>query len=167
MKEKHKFHNHVHGKKANNPCGCNMTPFILMIALSTHAVFEGIALGLNPSMSTAANIMIAICLHKWAAAMSLGISLAKVFSDNMRFIFWLIFTFSCASPLGIIIGIILRAAPPIVDISFSCLAGGTFVYISCSEVIVEEFSVPGNRWLKLLAFVFGALVITSLFFVEA
>lgn len=26
--------------------GCNLTPFVLMIALAMHALFEGIALGL-------------------------------------------------------------------------------------------------------------------------
>ena len=32
--------------KSNKQC-CNFTPYILMIALSTHATFEGIALGLQ------------------------------------------------------------------------------------------------------------------------
>jgi len=138
-----------------------------MIALSIHAIFEGIALGLNKNMSATINIVIAVFLHKWAAAMSLGISLAKTFPDNPRFILLLVLTFSCATPLGVTIGIILTAAPPIVDIAFSSLAGGTFLYIACSEVIVEEFSVPGHRWLKYFAFLIGCAIITSLFFIES
>ena len=32
--------------KQKNSCCPNMTPFILMIALSVHSIFEGLALGL-------------------------------------------------------------------------------------------------------------------------
>jgi zinc transporter 1/2/3 len=122
-----------------------MTPFILMIALSTHAVFEGMALGLQSSAVNTINIIIAICLHKWAASMSLGVSLGKTFVDeDSKKIFWMLLIFALATPFGVSIGIILQnAAPEIVDIICSSIAGGTFVYIACSEVVVEEFSVPG------------------------
>lgn len=79
---------------------------------------------------------------------------------------YLVITFACATPLGIIFGIALGEAPLIVDVIFSCLAGGTFVYIACSEVIVEEFALPGNKWLKLLSFILGAGLITSLWFIK-
>ena len=46
----------------------------------------------------------------------------------------------------------------------ACLAGGTFVYIACSEVIVEEFSMSRHRFLKLLFFVVGICIIASLVF---
>lgn len=77
----------------------------------------------------------------------------------------LVAIFAIATPLGIILGIFLGEAPPIVDVIFSCLAGGTFVYIACSEVIVEEFSMPGGKWLKLLSLILGATVITCLWFI--
>jgi zinc transporter 1/2/3 len=144
-----------------------MTPFILMIALSMHSIFEGIALGLEKSTSNTINILIAITLHKWAASMSLGISLNKTFPDEFRKILYLIITFACATPLGIIFGLALGEAPAMVDITFSCLAGGTFIYIACSEVIVEEFSLPGHKWFKLLVFLLGAGLITSLWFLDS
>jgi zinc transporter ZupT len=35
-----------------------------------------------------------------------------------------------------------------VEIIFSSFAAGTFIYIAASEVIVEEFSMPGSKkWL--------------------
>ena len=34
-------------KKETKSSCCNMTPFVLMIALSVHAIFEGLALGLQ------------------------------------------------------------------------------------------------------------------------
>jgi hypothetical protein len=35
-------------KKKKGLFSCNITPFILMIALAMHALFEGIALGIMP-----------------------------------------------------------------------------------------------------------------------
>jgi hypothetical protein len=55
---------------------------------------------------------------------------------------------------------LIMEAPPLVNIIFSGLAGGTFLYISASEVVVEEFSVPKCKWIKLIGFVIGALIIS-------
>ena len=54
-----------------------------------------------------------------------------------------------------------------IEIVFSSFAGGTFIYIAASEVIVEEFAVGGkNRWLKMLTFLLGAAVITLMWLLE-
>ena len=41
-------------------CCPNMTPFILMIALSVHSIFEGMALGLQSDMASVMNMVIAV-----------------------------------------------------------------------------------------------------------
>ena len=153
--------------KKKSSCCPNMTPFILMIALSVHSVFEGLALGLQLNEGQVINIVIAILVHKGAAGSSLGISLVKTFPTNFRICRQMIVIFSLATPLGVIIGMLIANAGDIYDIIFSSIAAGSFVYIACSEVIVEEFSIPGNRWLKLLAFLFGAAIITCLWFLDA
>ena len=61
---------HGHGK-------CDMTPFILMVALSVHAIFEGIALGLLPGLKESFNLMISIVIHKFAEGMSICIAMQK------------------------------------------------------------------------------------------
>lgn len=132
-----------------------------MIALSTHAMFEGIAVGLVPKLSDLWSYVIAITLHKWAAAMSLGISMSKNFKDETKIVYVLLMIFSCATPLGVLIGMIVGGnGSDLTDIIFSSLAAGTFVYIACSEVIVEEFSTPQYKWVKLLMFLAGATLIT-------
>jgi len=75
--------------------------------------------------------------------------------------------FSCATPFGVTIGILLSNTSEIVEIIFTSLAGGTFIYVACSELIIEEFSLPGIRWWKFLAFIFGAIVITLLWFFDS
>ena len=105
-------------------------------------------------------------VHKGAAGSSLGISLVKTFPDNFKLCRWLIFVFSLATPLGVGIGMAVANAGDIYDVIFSSLAAGSFVYIACTEVIVEEFSIPGNRYWKLLAFLIGAAIITLLWFLD-
>jgi len=54
---------------------CDLTPIVLMIALSVHAIFEGIALGLLPGMNETVNLVISIVIHKFAEAMSISIAM--------------------------------------------------------------------------------------------
>ena len=143
-----------------------MTPFILMIALSVHSIFEGLAVGLSKTEKDVMDMVIAILIHKGAAGSSLGISLVKTFPNDFKLCRWLILTFSMATPLGVIIGMCVLNAGDIYDVIFSSLAAGTFLYIACTEVIVEEFSIPGSRYWKLLAFLLGAAIITLLWFLD-
>lgn len=136
-----------------------------MIALSTHAIFEGIALGLQTEMNSCLSIVIAILVHKGAAACALGVSLVKTFPHDFTLVRTLVLLFSLATPIGVIIGILCSGAGDIVDVIMSSLAGGTFIYIGCTEIIVQEFSVSGGRFVKLIAYLCGAMLITSLSFI--
>lgn len=143
-----------------------LTPLVLMIALSAHSVFEGIATGLSKEIGNLWTFVIAIGAHKWAAAMSLGISMSKNFKNEVMTMYIILIVFSLATPVGILIGMAISNASDIMDIIFSSLAAGTFVYIACSEVIVEEFSIKRFKWFKMLAFMAGASLITVLGLME-
>jgi zinc transporter 1/2/3 len=136
-----------------------------MIALSVHSIFEGIALGLMNEMGPFINLMVSILVHKFAESMSISIAMQKAGFDFKKLCSF-IFLFSFATPLGTTMGILLNDADEIVNIIFTSLAGGSFIYVACSELIVEEFSLPGNRWLKLLAFMLGAIFIMLLLLLE-
>ena len=144
---------------------CNATPYVLMIALSVHACFEGIALGLQTGMISLLNIVLAIIVHKGAASSALGISLVKTFPNDFVLVRKLILIFSFSTPVGVAIGILASGAGELVDVIMSSLAAGTFIYIACTEIIVAEFSVGGGRVYKLVAFVIGACLISSLSFI--
>lgn len=94
--------------------------------------------------------------------MALGISLQKTFASNIKLVSILVILFSAATPLGVVIGIIVSGESMIIEIIFMSLAAGTFTYISCSEVIIEEFSVPKLKMVKMLMFILGAVFITLL-----
>ena len=131
-----------------------------------HSLFEGIATGLVETQSGIWTLAIAIFLHKWAEAMALGISFAKNFQDRMGLVYLMLTIFSFATPVGIAIGMIVGQGGDLLDIIFNSLAGGTFTYIACSEVVVEEFSIPKYKGYKILMFLLGAGLITSLGFLE-
>lgn len=146
-----------------------MSSVVLLIALSTHAIFEGVALGLTSELSSAINIMMGLMIHKAPEAMSLGISLSKNFKkeEEKKNAIRLLVAFALASPIGVSLGMILQNSNAIVEIIFSSFAGGTFIYIAASEVIVEEFSIVGhNRWAKMITFLLGAIIITLMWLLE-
>jgi zinc transporter ZupT len=147
--------------------GLNLASFVLLIALSTHALFEGIALGLTKDLAASFNIMLALTIHKTAASMSLGISISKNFKDeDIKKGKMLLLSFALATPIGIAVGLLLQDTNEIVEIVFSSIAAGTFIYIAASEVIIEEFSIPGRKkWLQMMTFMMGATLITCLWFI--
>lgn len=79
----------------------------------------------------------------------------------------MIVLFGIFTPLGVLLGILLdNVESEVIELVFNCLAGGTFLYIACSEVIVEEFAVSDFRFLKLTFFIIGIMIIGSLNFLE-
>ena len=133
-----------------------------------HAIFEGIALGLTKDFSATLNIMLALLCHKLAASMSLGSSIAKNFAENeKRKGVFLLIIFAIATPLGIILGLLLLESGTLIEVIFNSFAGGTFIYIAASEVIVEEFSMPNRyKWMQYFTFLCGIALITSLWLLE-
>jgi hypothetical protein len=63
--------------KGGKKQGINLLPFVLMIALSVHSIFEGLALGLMKEMKPFINLMASILVHKFAEAMSISIAMQK------------------------------------------------------------------------------------------
>ena len=122
-------------------CCPNMTPFVLMIALSTHSIFEGLAVGLATSMSSLMNIIIAIAIHKEAAGLSLGISLVKTFPNDFKLCRWLIFTFAMASPLGIAIDIFVENSSDLVNVVCKAFAQ----YSRAIALPASRFALPASH----------------------
>ena len=110
--------------------------------------------------------MIAIFLHKGAAGMSLGISMAKTFPNNRKLIYGLLFMFSVFTPLGVSLGWALPKTDELMEIIFTSLAAGTFIYISCQEIIAEEFGNAKYRYWKLLFFLIGITMICLLLMLD-
>lgn len=68
---------------------------------------------------------------------------------------------------GIAIGIGLSSAPMLVASIVMSLAGGTFIYIACTEILVHEFEAPEKRPLKFFFFLLGAALINVLWLLDS
>ena len=136
---------------------------ILVLALSAHAFFEGIAFGLQSNIEKAGQLAAGIIIHKSAAAVSLGASFARTgYSTKEILLFLGIFAF--VAPIGIFIGMAIHESNKVLDVIFHGLSGGTFVYVACSEIITAEFDKGRYNWAKMLLVFAGGLVITLLWF---
>lgn len=112
------------------------------------------------------DIVIAIVVHKGAAGSALGIALVKNFPDDFRLVRQLVFLFAIATPVGVVIGMLCSNAGDEVDVVMSSLAGGTFIYIGATEMVVHEFGQGGYKWQKAISYCLGAALITSLCFMK-
>ena len=76
---------------------------ILVLAIGTHNIFEGMAFGLMETVDQAAQLAAGILIHMSAEALSLGGAFARS-GYKTKEIMVLLLIFSCITPIGAIIG---------------------------------------------------------------
>ena len=101
----------------------SLTPYLLLLALSIHACFEGLALGLQGSLSEIFYMFLAISFHKWVEALSIGINLNKSKIEKVT-IRKFIILFSSMTPLGIVCGMIFSDFSEITEAVFLSISAG-------------------------------------------
>lgn len=142
----------IEQKKLNQK---KLSSFIMLLALSIHGIFECLALWIQTDFKKSLFLFIALMIHKWAEAFSLGIFFIQA-RIIRKYFYLLIIFFSLIGPIGVSLGIILSAnASEFIEGTFLSISTGTFLYVACSEVIVEEFSTPINRYIKFLLYLLG------------
>lgn len=129
---------------------------VLIVALSLHMVFEGLALGLQDKVPAIWTLLIVISVHKSIVAASVGLKLNDVMKRMTQICFCL-FMFSLVTPLGIVIGILinsLTATENMVSGIMECVATGSFLYVTFFEILQREFVHEHHNLTKVvLAFV--------------
>lgn len=120
----------------------------LLIALSVHALLEGLAIGLQRSSSQVLLLLGAVASHKLVVGFCLGVELASTSGSSACRHFVSITIFSLGSVIGIGGGMAITEIPKdILEIAFPVLqglAGGTLLYVTVSEVLPRERA----RWHK-------------------
>lgn len=121
--------------------------FILMLSLSLHSIFEGIAIGLQNAQTEVLQIAVAILIHKSIIAVSLSLLLMQSNVKTRWFVLSIVM-FALMSPIGIAIGIgVMQTASPessLVQSVLEGLAAGTFIYITFLEILPHELN--SNKW---------------------
>lgn len=100
-----------------------LTSYLLILALSIHAFFEGIAIGLQNSRMEIFYMFIAITFHKWVEALSIGINLNKSNIEKDYF-FKFVILFSLMTPIGILLGIIFSGFSDLIEAIFLAISAG-------------------------------------------
>ena len=143
-----------------------LSGFIMLLALSIHGLFECLALGIQNNSKNTLFLFIALMIHKWAEAFSLGIFFVQAKLAKKNYYLLIIF-FAIIGPIGVLLGIILsKTANEFIEGVFLCISTGTFLYVACSEVIVEEFSTPDKRYLKFFLYLIGTVFAGGLTLLE-
>lgn len=133
--------------------------------MGIHGTLAGLVLGVADEMDTIITIIVAILLHKWAEAMSVGIGITKS-NINLWMTIVLITIFSLATPIGIGIGFIFSDGNDYVRAFFNAVSAGTFLYISAVEVFSEEFAGKNQKYVKFLFVVLGVALMLFAWFTE-
>ena len=152
--------------KSNLSSNKSFISYLLLFALGFHGLFEGISLGIQKTVKGALFLLIAISLHKWAASLTLGISFVKSNVSKNEFVINILI-FSCFTPVGIMIGMALTSfSNDYIAGIFLSISVGTFIYIACSEVVIDEFNKKENKYIKFLFFLLGAGIVLALNLLE-
>lgn len=124
--------------------------FLVVLALSIHDLFEGMALGVASRQSSAWFLLLAFASHKWVISGTLGLKWAR--SAIRPLIAVLYMTVFCAvSPIGIGIGMALTSpgqedsanGPALIVVQG--IATGSLLYVVFFEILEKERqkSIPG------------------------
>ncbi|XP_070541632.1 zinc transporter ZIP1-like [Ptychodera flava] len=145
--------------------------YVLLMALSIHSIFEGLAVGLQSSNELVLEIFSALVIHKCLLAFSLGMNFVQSKLGSCA-VLLAVMCFAIMAPIGIAIGIgIMETASDftssMVNGVLQGLATGTFLYVTFFEVLPHEMNSPGNRLLKLLCIILGFSTICGLLFLHS
>ncbi len=136
------------------------------VGLSIHGIISGLSVGVAlvsaQSFSEGFPIIFAFILHKIPEAFILATLLMQTrFSQKNRY--FLLLLFSMIAPLGVLISD--YSLHHLVSTGLNLLLGvstGTFIYIASSDLLPNIHVSGKNRWLYLIAFVAGVVVLAML-----
>uniref|UniRef100_T1GAW1 Zinc/iron permease n=1 Tax=Megaselia scalaris TaxID=36166 RepID=T1GAW1_MEGSC len=117
---------------------------LVVLALSIHELFEGLAVGLEPSSSKVWLMFGSVSAHKLVLAFCVGVELIVTKTRTWLAMVYVL-TFAIVSPLGIGIGILISnhdnsSATAIPSAILQGLATGTLLYVVFFEILSKDKS---------------------------
>lgn len=162
-------HNHGHFSPSDLTRAGPLRLASLVLALSAHSVFEGLALGLQEDGAKLGSLFIGVAIHETLAAVALGVNVAKT-GVPLRDAVKLGVTVSLMIPLGIGIGMGIETAQnlagSIISVVLQGLAAGTFLFITFFEILSRELEDKHDRLLKVLFLILGYGILAGLIFIK-
>lgn len=143
---------------------------LLLIALSLHSIFEGLAVGLQRDTAQVVGVFAGLFLHKMVLSFSLGMSLVQS-KLSYKSMLKSIVLFSLSSPFGIGLGLLII---DLWDSKYSVLiqgllqgiACGTFLYVTFFEILPHELNSSDIRLVKVVFLILGFSTVTAVVFLN-
>ncbi|KAL3866775.1 hypothetical protein ACJMK2_044048 [Sinanodonta woodiana] len=144
---------------------------MLLLAISLHSVFEGLAVGLQQKIEGVIDIFLALLLHKCILSFSLGMSLIQSKLSKAG-VLRSILLFSSTAPIGIAVGmgiVTLSGSQTSILIQglLTGIACGTFLYVTFFEMLPDEFNSSDQRLLKVVCLLLGFGTVTAILFLHS
>ncbi|KRT83912.1 hypothetical protein AMK59_3797 [Oryctes borbonicus] len=138
---------------------------LVVVALSVHELFEGLAVGLESSASTVWYMFGAVSAHKLVIAFCIGVELITIRTKTILVVLY-VFTFAVVSPIGIGVGIAVTDGngTEVPSVILRGLACGTLLYIVFFEIIKKDQQGGLLQFLSILVgflIMFGLTVLTA------
>ena len=163
IKPSHHEHHHIQADQLQG-----VRSFLLLVAMSCHKMFEGLAVGLQDSSTAVWNLFLAIIIHECIIAFSLGIQFAENIQHVRRAVLFVII-FALMTPVGAAIGTAMTegaAGNPGVNAASAILQAvstGVFLYVTFFEVLGREVGSDHNIVKVLLVLLgYGVIALVQL-----
>ncbi|KAG5881406.1 hypothetical protein JTB14_008918 [Gonioctena quinquepunctata] len=121
-----------------------MRCILIVLALSFHAIFEGLAIGLQKNTSNIWFLFIAVCIHSATILFCMGLELLLA-KAKIKFICFQMLALAVASPFGVFLGLLVTIksdmetrAKSTAVVLLEGLSAGTILYITFFEVLNRE-----------------------------
>lgn len=150
----------------------NFRSFLLLLAISFHMMFAGLAVGLQTNEKDAWILLGVLSFHKIAVAFSIGFQLEANLASFKSALLSL-FLLSIVAPIGVVIGYVVTEAgenaqgQELASGILQSLSVGCFLYVTFFEILCYEVYATKDRshW-KVLFTVIGFAVIVGIQFVK-
>jgi len=144
-----------HNKKKKVENNKKKNVLILLAALGIHSILEMTAVGISETFSEMVLLSLSMALHQPAESISLLAAFLKSGMTRKRIKKCLI-VFSTMGPIGMMLGMMIHQfSIPLLNSVLHALVAGTFLYVSATEIIPEEWDHGERKWKKFGAFLSG------------
>ncbi|XP_002718088.2 zinc transporter ZIP2 isoform X1 [Oryctolagus cuniculus] len=157
------FHSHA---RRPAPSRGPLRTLVLLLSLSFHSVFEGLAVGLQLTVAATVQLCLAVLAHKGLVAFGVGLRLVQIGTES-RWAMFSILSLALMSPLGLSLGLAVvggdsEGGQGLVQALLEGVAAGTFLYVTFLEILPQELADPEAplvKWCCVAAgFAFMALI---------
>ncbi|GMS84934.1 hypothetical protein PENTCL1PPCAC_7109 [Pristionchus entomophagus] len=137
-----------HSHAVSLSSGLSLRTLFLLLGLSVHSLFEGLALGLQGEGADFYSMMFAIMLHEILCCLAYGVSLAQQRAPMGAAVVSVLVLSACI-PAGMLVALVVSmvegSSAALIRFVLEALAAGTFVYVACVEMLANELQQLQGR----------------------